>query len=200
MKAKAVGHNRAFSELQQDISACTQCVSFTGFGYWKFPASLHGNPNSPVWIVGADPRRINIALAQGQEPRYWMGASRRNLRDPIEGRYERQLEDLVYLTDAVKCQRPSKTLPSEASGKCPPTWLAREISLLRPTGILALGDDASRALAGCSQQVRECGASVIELPHPSPANGASISAKYGKSGWPAYHSELLRILGRFLDR
>ena len=178
--------------VHDQIAACTKCVAFRKFGYWKFPPGVHGNPGSKVWIVGADPRRIDDALRKDQRPQYWMGASRRNSRDPIERRFGRLLEKLVYLTDAVKCQRPGSAIPLEAIRNCPSTWLCTEISTLRPLAILALGDDAAVALNDCEKDLTRCGTKVVLMPHPSPANGAKIASQYGAQGWEAYKAELVR--------
>lgn len=70
--------------LSKEIATCTCCTAFSSFGYWKFPPIVHGNPTSGGWIVGTDPRRIDVELQAGRSPRYWKGASRRNLREPLE--------------------------------------------------------------------------------------------------------------------
>ena len=182
---------REFKEIREGINACTICSAFAKFGYWKFPDDVHGNPASPIWIVGADPRRIDVALQHGESPAYWMGASRRNLRDPLENHYSRRLEDFVYLTDAVKCQRPARNIPPEATVTCPPTWLTRELEVLRPRAILAVGTDALAALARCSDEADGCEAEIVDMPHPSPANGRAIRERFGIEGWSGYHEQLL---------
>ena len=183
---------RNFSQVEKGIADCMRCAAFERFGYWKFPGNVHGNPTSPIWIIGADPRRIKDDLKRELIPAYWMGLSRRNLRDPLERHFGRPLEDFVYLTDAVKCQRPGSAIPREALRTCPTTWLCHELTILKPRAIVALGDDAADALSQCEQELKASGTTVAYLPHPSPANGAAISKTYGLGGWEAYRAHLTR--------
>lgn len=92
----------SMAELHAGVAACTRC-SLEPVGYWKFSTAAHGNPSSRVWLVGLNPRDIQAEIRAGETPRYWTGPSGRNLRSPIEEHFGRTLEELVYLTDVVKC-------------------------------------------------------------------------------------------------
>ena len=48
-----------YEQLHHDIQTCRACQSLEAFGYHKFPADVHGNKSSRVWIVGSDPRAIH---------------------------------------------------------------------------------------------------------------------------------------------
>ncbi|MCH7580796.1 MAG: uracil-DNA glycosylase family protein [Chloroflexi bacterium] len=179
------------------VSACTECAVFRSRGYWKFPAEAHGNPASPVWILGACPRKIDDDLRAGRSPRYWTGQSARNLRQPIEEHFGKSLEELVYLSDVVKCQCDGTPF-REPLGTCPDLWLRPELGLLQPKAILSLGKDAMKALADCQDIVARFEVEVIQLPHPSPANGNEIRRKYGDRLWSAYRTEVVEVVARWL--
>ena len=186
----------SIGELHAALQDCTRCSSLQGTGYWKFPVDAHGNPESKVWIVGLNPRKIDTALRAGQSPRYWTGRSRSNLRDPIEERFGRPLEELVYLTDVIKCQGDGRAL-RDPLRICPNLWLRCELVLLRPSAILTLGREAERALDNVETLLAET--EVVNLLHPSPINGPAVRMSYGSRMWSGYHDELISALERWLS-
>ena len=162
-----------YERLHCDIQACRACKSLEAFGYHRFPSNVHGNKNSGVWIVGSDPRAIN----QEENPRYWTGRSRPNLRDPLEGAFGEALEDLVYLTDLVKCQRPGRQICSEQIKKCPTRFLNRELTILKPHAVIVLGTVAKAFFENDVNGANRAAKSFY-LPHPSPANGNAVRQVY----------------------
>ena len=185
----------AYHRLHEGIQACKCCQHFTGFGWHKFKPEKHGNPKSTIWIVGTDPRKI----AGNPDADFWRGASKHNLREPLEEATGRKLEEVAYFTDVVKCQRKGKSLNHLVCKNCVRSWLRRELVVLNPEYILALGPDAHAAVRQFEVPLLKRRLVEIKfMPHPSPANGNQIRETYGSGGWNHYRTELKNTLTRWL--
>jgi mutator protein MutT/uracil-DNA glycosylase family 4 len=122
------------------------------------------------------------------------------------------LEDLFYLTNAVKCwpagparpgRRPGNRSPlaSEAR-RCRP-FLAAELDAIQPEVIVAIGAVAARAVLGASHSVRlpndhgrrfwVDGMEVVVLLHPANASRHPMV-------WPTYRASLLALFGELAAR
>ncbi len=119
-------------------------------GWRKFPATALGRRDARFVLVGEAP-----GIASIENGRQWTGAGGMILRREIR-RLGLDLEDLFYLTNAVKCWpaaagpassgRPGNRSPlaSEAR-RCRP-FLAAELEALRPEVVVAVGAVAARAV------------------------------------------------------
>jgi 8-oxo-dGTP diphosphatase len=121
------------------------------------------------------------------------------------------LEDLFYLTNAVKCWPAPRTpadrdrsanrspLASEAS-RCRP-FLAAELATLRPEVVVAVGALAARAVVGGpvhlpddhGRRLRIGGVEVVVLLHPA-------NASRHPDVWPTYRESLLALFGELARR
>lgn len=100
--------------------------------------SMHGygNPDADLMIVDA-----YVSAADDETGEYYTGRSGSMLRDMVEKVIGLSVQD-IYYTHAVKCkpfgfQKPS---PSEC-GSCAP-FLSKQIDIVKPRVIVALGPDA----------------------------------------------------------
>jgi uracil-DNA glycosylase family 4 len=99
----------------------------------------------------------------------------------------RDLEDLFYMTDAVKCHpAPLGNLGANRSPKlaevraCAP-YLSRELLVLKPQVIVTFGKQATEAIGralGQSQNTDGWSPRLIAFPHPSPRNQQTILKSY----------------------
>jgi uracil-DNA glycosylase family 4 len=182
----AAAHPRGLELIQNDIAGCTLCSSLRPWR--KFSRAVYGDARTGYLLVGEAPGRVSLergrrftgpagllirrALAAAQHPRY------------------RDLEDLFYITDAVKCHpAPPGNLGANRSPKpleirsCAP-YLLRELQALRPTVVVTFGKQAAAAvngvLAECSgnRADRPWRPELIPLPHPSPRNQRTILKSY----------------------
>lgn len=103
---------------------------------------------------------------------------RRALRQLAHPRY-RDLEDLFYITDVVKCHPASG--PQSTSNRSPrrgeiqscENHLIEELHLLQPSTIVTFGKIAAEAVATIKPSYK-----VISFPHPSPRNQVTIRKHY----------------------
>lgn len=128
----------SFSELNRAIEKCYLCdlsksrsQSMLGFG----------NPEADIVFVDA-----YVSAAEDEGNGYYLGRSGTMLRDMIEKVLMLDINE-VFFTHAVKCkpfgfQNPS---PSECSSCAP--FLSKQLALLKPRLIVALGPDAYHLLS-----------------------------------------------------
>jgi 8-oxo-dGTP diphosphatase len=171
--------------------------------YQKFTPATTGRRDARFVLVGEAP-----GIASIQNARQWTGTGGMILRREIR-RLGLELEDLFYLTNAVKCwpavlgrRRPPgnrSPLASEA-GRCRP-FLATEIAALRPEVVVAVGAVAARAVLGLPVRLPDDhgrrfgtgGREVVVLLHPA-------NASRHRGVWPTYQASLLALFGELAAR
>jgi uracil-DNA glycosylase family 4 len=171
--------------LQRDVAQCKCCTSLEPWR--KFSRSVYGDARTGYLLVGEAPGRVSL-----ENGRRFTGPAglliRRALAALQHPRY-RDLEDLFYMTDVVKCHpaplgnpganRSPK--PSEIRSCAP--HLSHELSVLRPSLVVTFGVVAAKAVnSALTQSDRDSTGGwkpeVISLPHPSPRNQRTILRSY----------------------
>ena len=173
----------ALRVLQGEIAACTICPSMKPWR--RFGPDAYGTPSTGFLLVGEAPGYVSW-----RKRRRFTGPAgmliRRALRQIGHRRY-RDLEDLFYMTDVVKCHPApaanpaSNRSPSRAEVAACSDYLGRELAALRPSVILAFGKLAAMQVAQALEGSAWPGASkaaLITFPHPSPRNQLTIRARY----------------------
>jgi 8-oxo-dGTP diphosphatase len=173
-------------------------------GWRKFPASALGRRDARFALVGEAP-----GIASIENGRQWTGAGGMLLRREIR-RLGLDLEDLFYLTNAVKCWPAARTRGSSRRGnrsplasetrRCRP-FLAAELEALRPEVVVAVGAVAARAVLDQpvrlpddhGQRYRAGGREVVVLLHPA-------NASRHPGVWPIYRASLLALFGELAAR
>lgn len=166
---------RLLERHQQAMRRCSACVD-AGHITQAIPI-FHGTATSRVMVVGQAP-----ALYRSERPLPYSGASGRTLKGWLE-RAGFRLDDLYerfYLTSLTKCFPGSSKsgkgdrAPSGAEIRLCRPHLERELALVRPELILALGRLSATYFVGnrpLSELVGEVfpfgDAQVLPLPHPS---------------------------------
>ncbi len=125
--------------LQQMVSGCHLCdlsksrtQAMPGFG----------NPQADVMILDA-----YVSMAEDESGLYFAGRSGASLRKMIENVLEIP-HTSVYLTHAVKCKPSGTKIPSPSEWNSCKPYLFKEIELIKPRIIIALGPDAYQMLTG----------------------------------------------------
>jgi len=173
-------------------------------GWRKFPAAALGRRDARFVLVGEAP-----GIASIENARQWTGAGGMILRREIR-RLGLDLEDLFYLTNAVKCwpagARPGRRRPGNRSPlaseahRCRP-FLAAEIEALRPEVVVAVGAVAARAVLDRpvrlpddhGLRIRIDGREVVVLLHPA-------NASRHPGVWRTYRASLLALFGELAAR
>lgn len=111
-----------------------------------------GNSTSPIMVVlGRSTREDDRA------GRAFQGTANQFFRNILKSAAINP--DNCYFTNTVKCVQfgEDKEVAKESFKVCPDTWLKKEIDLIKPKVILALGNDAYEALTGNKSVIKDRG-------------------------------------------
>ncbi len=160
--------------LERIVSGCVRC-------------GLHRTRTQTVFGVGAPDARLMII---GEAP----GADEDRMGEPFVGRAGRLLNAMlgavglargsVYIANIIKCRPPKNRDPKPDETACCAPYLERQIELVRPKVILAVGRVAAQKLLGTNTAIGRLRGQV----HREPVSGTPVLVTYH----PAY---LLRSPG-----
>ncbi len=122
--------------LYREIAECRRCPLHRSR---RNPVPGEGPPDAKVMFVGEAPGRTEDEMG-----RPFVGAAGRLLTSLIESIGFRR-ED-VYITNVLKCRPPGNRDPEESEIEACTPFLWRQIRLIRPRVIIALGRHAARVL------------------------------------------------------
>ena len=197
----------ALARLHHELAACARCVT-AGFIPAAHPI-FRGAVGNRVMVVGQAPG----ALAR-ERPMPYLGATGRTLRGWLAraGFDDGALHGRFYLTSLTKCfPGPSASgkgdrAPSAAEVALCRTHLDRELALVRPELVLALGRLAAVAflgsaplteLVGTLQPAERAGHRLLVLPLPHPSG---VSRSLNDPATRARHERALDLLAEFRAR
>jgi uracil-DNA glycosylase len=153
----------------------------------------HGNPEARLVLIGEGPGANEDA--QGKPFVGQAGNLLNGILDAIE-----VPRDTVYITNIVKCRPPQnrKPLPDEIAACIP--YLHRELEIIRPKVILALGSTAAEAMLGVRKSLGELrnkvhtynGIPLVVTYHPA--------ALLRNPNWKKPTWDDVRIVRQLLDR
>ncbi len=126
-------------QLQEMVAQCHLCdlskSRQQSMGGW-------GNPNADLMIVDA-----YVSVSEDATNDYYAGKSGESLTKMIENVIGLRKED-VYISHAVKCKPLGTNTPSASEfNSCKP-YLYKQIELIKPKVVIALGADAYSLLSG----------------------------------------------------
>ena len=140
----AVYEAKSLEELRAAIGDCRRCKLWSGRTHLVFGV---GNPNAEVMFVGEGPGRDEDL--QG-EP--FVGRAGQLLTDIITKGMKLKRAD-VYIANVVKCRPPENRNPEpDEVASCEP-FLKKQIDLIRPKIIVALGKFAVQCLLQSKQPI-----------------------------------------------
>ncbi len=196
IKAPGDASSPALSILQQEIANCAICDSMKPWR--RFGPAASGTADTGYLLVGEAPG--HVSWKQG---RRFTGPAglliRRSLARLAHPRF-RDLEDLFYMTDTVKCHPAARANPAanrsprRAEIRACAGHLRRELAILKPSVVVTFGKAAEQAVAEAIGQ--EAGLQglvrLVTFPHPSPRNRRTILQAY-----PSMDAFELAIAGTF---
>ncbi len=128
----------ALQAIRDDIGECTRCALHKGRNQLVFG---DGDPNARLMFVGEGPGADEDA--QGLP---FVGRAGQLLNNMIAAMGLRR--DQVYIANIVKCRPPQNRVPEpDEANTCAP-FLFRQIDVIRPEIIVALGSTAATYLLG----------------------------------------------------
>lgn len=160
----------AWQALADEAATCTRCALCAGRTRAVFDT---GHRQADWMIVGDAPEADDDRAA---EP--FAGRTGRLLDNMLSvlalGRTEAPRLKPVYLTHAVKCHPPGSRNPEDGELAACETFLRRQVELVQPRVILALGRFATQALLGGAKPIgrlrgqvhRYAGVPVVATHHP----------------------------------
>ncbi|MDF2875311.1 MAG: uracil-DNA glycosylase, family 4 [Sporomusa sp.] len=169
----------AHEQLEQSLLACAAChLRQDAIG----PTSYNGTPYSPLAIIGEGPG--------GVEDEYGVplvGPSGQLLDKALSS--VGVTRDKCYTTNIIKCRPRNNRTPTVEEGLfCALTWLDKELSLVQPKVIIALGSVALKYLMSPNARITK-------------DRGRWFTTKYGIPAIATYHpAYLLRLTGKDLVR
>jgi len=141
--------NDSLLQILNDMGDCRRCRLHEGRTNLVFGV---GNEKSPLVFVGEGPGQDEDA--QGIP---FVGRAGQLLTQMIEGTAKKEGIDLqrsdVYICNVVKCRPPGNRTPEPDEMEICGQFLFRQLSVIQPKAICALGGTAARALTGHKEGV-----------------------------------------------
>ena len=160
-----------------EVKSCQKCKTI--IGYKKFPITSHGKTDSEFMLVSEAPGKKSIDTENKSEIKYWMGAGGKILRLCFTDT-DKNLEDIFYLTDIVKCwpnEKNENRTPNETEILNCSSFLKREIESLKPKLILSFGKKSSEYLLNKEINLKKSHGKIYDF-----NNNTKILVMYHPSG------------------
>ncbi len=180
----------SLGEVAKEIAGCTKCFLCKGR---KHTVPGEGSPNAGLMFIGEGPGQT-----EDETGRPFVGRAGELLTQIIEAIELKR--DEVFIANAVKCRPPQnrKPLPDEMAACWP--YLERQIELIRPKVIVALGATAVEALLQARRSLAELrgrvhsyrGIPLVVTYHPA--------ALLRNPNWKKPTWDDIRIARQLLDR
>ena len=152
--------------VRSDLGECTRC-KLSGLGRQQIVFGV-GNPSAELMFVGEAPGRDEDT--QGIP---FVGRAGQLLTKIIES--IGQSRESVYIANVIKCRPPQNRNPEEDEVETCEPFLFRQIDVIRPRVIVALGAFAAKTLLGSDAPISKLrgreyeyrGATLIPTFHPA---------------------------------
>jgi DNA polymerase len=132
------------AHLAQEAEACRACV----LGGERTQAVFGvGSPTADLMFVGEAP-----GFHEDKQGEPFVGAAGQLLTKLIEQKLGMSRPD-VYIANVLKCRPPGNRDPLPAEVEACKPFLARQLKLIRPKVVVALGNFAAKLLTGSSQGI-----------------------------------------------
>src|ERR1700741_2957051 len=141
IQAASGGKDSALVLIREDIGDCTRCRLHKGRNKIVFGT---GNVNADIMFVGEGP-----GADEDQQGLPFVGRAGQLLNNMI-GAMGLKRED-VYIANVVKCRPPGNRTPERDECETCSPFLMRQIAVIKPRVIVALGAVAARTLTGVQE-------------------------------------------------
>lgn len=189
------------------VTRCSVCPTIAPWR--KFPAASRGTLRYRCMLVGEAPGRVSLEHGRAfSNPRNL--TVRRAFARAVAPR-QLELEDVFYITDAVKCWPASATGANRSPRRsevetCVRRHLRREVEMVKPRLVLAFGAVAARALIGREADLAALhgraavvdGVRIVALTHPSSVNITGMR-RVGLKSLTDYEHQLASLLRKELS-
>jgi DNA polymerase len=170
----------ALRVIREDIGDCTRCKLSQERTNIVFGV---GDPQARIMFVGEGPGADEDASG---EP--FVGRAGQLLNNMISAMGIRR-ED-VYIANVVKCRPPQNRAPEREESDTCGQFLMRQISVVRPEVIVALGATAAKYLLGASDSMANLRGHIYDfhpiVPHSAPERDPDFTTRLVVTYHPAY--------------
>ena len=143
-----------WQQLAEAVAGCRRCALYEARKQVVFGA---GDPHADWLFVGEGPGEEEDLSGQP-----FVGQSGK-LLDAMLAAIQLKRGDNTYITNAVKCHPPENRSPATAEIEACNPYLRRQIALIKPRLIVALGRPAAQALLGRSVKISEVRGQLFEV-------------------------------------
>jgi uracil-DNA glycosylase len=166
MRVAAAGKADALRAIQEEIGDCTRCpLAYAGRRKIVF---ADGDPNARLMFVGEGPGADEDASGIP-----FVGKAGQLLNNMIAAMGVKREE--VYIANIVKCRPPANRAPEPVEANTCSQFLLRQIDVVQPKVIVALGATAATYLLGVKQSLASLrgrwhgcrGAKLVVTYHPA---------------------------------
>lgn len=137
---------QALRAIREEIGDCTRCPLFKQ-GRKQIVFGV-GNPDADIMFIGEAP-----GADEDEQGEPFVGRAGQLLNNMIKA-MGIQRED-VYIANVIKCRPPANRTPEPAECEVCSPFLFKQIDVIQPKVIVALGAVASRALLGLNQPMNQ---------------------------------------------
>lgn len=180
-KTEVVDRDAALRVIREDLGDCKRC-------------KLHAQGRKQIVFGVGDPHTRIMFVGEGP------GADEDEQGEPFVGRAGQLLNNMiwamnlersqVYIGNIVKCRPPQNRTPERDECETCSPFLMRQIAVIRPEIIVALGATAAKALLGVTDSMANLRGRVYDfspmVPKDLPEHDASFSTKLVVTYHPAY--------------
>ncbi len=181
IKTAVLDRPAALAAIRQDLGDCKRC-QLHQLGRRQIVFGV-GNPHAQLMFVGEGPGADEDA--QG-EP--FVGRAGQLLNNMISAMGLRREE--VYIANVVKCRPPQNRTPERDECEICSPFLMRQIAVVRPRIMVAIGAVAARTLLGMNDSMAKLRGRIYDfspaLPKGAPERDAEFSTKLAVTYHPAY--------------
>lgn len=179
-----------YDALREAALVCTRCPLS---GSRKQVVFSDGNPDARVMVVGEAP-----GANEDRTGVPFVGRAG-GLLDLLLAGVDLSRRDSVYICNVLKCRPPQNRNPQpDEIASCAP-WLHRQIELVRPEAILAVGTFAGRLLTGRDMALGDLRGQVYTYRDTPLIVTYHPAALLRNSGWTRSTWEDLQLLRQVLD-
>jgi DNA polymerase len=144
VRIAAAGRPAALEVIREDIGDCTRCpLAYAGRRTIVF---ADGDPNARLMFVGEGP-----GADEDTQGLPFVGKAGQLLNNMISAMGLKR--EQVYIANIVKCRPPSNRVPEPVEANTCSQFLLRQIDVVQPEVIVALGSTAATYLLGVKQSL-----------------------------------------------
>ncbi|NWF66959.1 MAG: uracil-DNA glycosylase [Campylobacterales bacterium] len=141
-------------KLKQSVMKCSLCELSK---YRKNIVFGEGNRDAKIMFIGEGPGAVEDEIGKP-----FVGRAGQLLTDMIHNVLGIKREE-VYIANIVKCRPPNNRVPTESEAECCMPYLLKQMEIVNPTLVVALGATAYRYLTHDKTPISQVRGEILKL-------------------------------------